>query len=460
MVKWPRKLLLCIESFISKGHSRSIKAKRNILASFIIQGCSIIISFLLLPITIDYINPSRYGIWLTLSAVVAWFSFFDIGLTQGLRNKFAIAKANGEHDKAQAYVSTAYAILGIIFTVLWVVFIFVNQFLDWTKVLNVSSSLKSEVTILAVIVFTYFCLQFTLKIVSTILVADQQPAKSALIDLVSQALAMLIIIILVRTTREGSLINLGMAFCASPIIVLLIANISLFRGKYKRYKPTFAKIKFSQAKELFNLGMVFFIIQVAGIIQFQTANIIIAQHFGTAEVTSYNIVYRYFGITNMLFTIFLNPFWSASTEAYLKNEIQWIRNGIRKYNLLNVGLIIIGFLMLVFSDSVYNLWLGKGKVNIPFSLSLWAFVYFNVTIFGGKYVSFLNGISALRIQLWACIVSPFFYIATALILIKYFHFGVFALFIASVVANFNSYLLAPLQYYKIIVKGKRGLWIR
>jgi O-antigen/teichoic acid export membrane protein len=201
---------------------------------------------------------------------------------------------------------------------------------------------------------------------------------------------------------------------------------------------------------------------VAGIIQFQTANIIIARHFGTAEVTSYNIVFKYFGITNMLFTIFLNPFWSASTEAYLKNEIQWIRNGIRKYNLLNIGLIVMGLLMLLFSNFVYDIMLGKakGQVTIPLSLSVWALIYFNVTIFGAKYVSFLNGISALRIQVWACIFSPFLYVGVALILINYFHYGVYALFIASVIANFNSYLIAPLQYYNIIVKGKKGLWTR
>ena len=88
-------------NFVNKGHERSIKAKKNILASFIIKGLSIAISLVLVPLTINYINPSRYGIWLTISSIVAWFSFFDIGLTQGLRNKFAEAKAKGEDNLAQ-----------------------------------------------------------------------------------------------------------------------------------------------------------------------------------------------------------------------------------------------------------------------------------------------------------------------------------------------------------------------
>ena len=38
----------------------------------------------------------------------------------------------------------------------------------------------------------------------------------------------------------------------------------------------------------------------------------------------------------MMFTIFLEPFWSASTEAYFKKDIQWIKNAIKKYNYLNI----------------------------------------------------------------------------------------------------------------------------
>ena len=319
--------------------------------------------------------------------------------------------------------------------------------------------MRSEVTTLAVIVFSYFCLRFVFRIINTVLTADQKPAVSSLIDLLGQALSLIIIFVLIKTT-EGSLIKLGIALCASPLLILIIANFFFFNRQYKRFRPQFSKVDLSYAKDLLNLGVVFFVIQVAGIIQFQTANIIIARNFGTADVTSYNVVYRYFGVLNMLSAIFLTPFWSASTEAYLKNDITWIKNAMKKYNLLNLLLICAGIIMLIFSGIIYRVWLGEGKVNIPFSLSFWGFIYFNVIIFGAKYVSFLNGINALRIQFLACLVSPFLYIIVAIILIKYYHIGVYSLFIASVIANFNAYILAPMQYNKLINKKGKGIWIK
>ena len=446
-------------NFFTKGHERSIKAKKNILASLIIRGLSIAISLVLVPLTINYINPTQYGIWLTLSSIVAWFSFFDIGLTQGLRNKFAEAKAKGEDSLAQIYVSTTYGILAIIFSLVWFAFVFANQFLNWAHILNISENMRSEVATLAIIVFTYFCLQFVLRIITTLLLANQQPAKSSLIDVLGQVFSLIFIIILVKTT-EGSLIKLGFALCVSPLLVLVGANLFLFNGGLKKYRPVFSKIKFSYAKGLFNLGLIFFIIQIAGIIQYQTANIIILRNFGADEVTSYNIVFKYFGILNMIFAIFLTPFWSASTEAYLKNDIKWIKNGIKRYNQLNIVIFVIGCVMLIFSEKVYRLWLGEGNVIIGFYLSLWGFLNFALMMYAGKYVNFLNGINALRIQFFGSIISPLIYIAVAIILIKYYKMGVYALFIASIIANVNGYILSPLQYYMVVNKNKKGIWVK
>ena len=67
-----------VSNLLNKGHDRSIKAKKNIVASVFIKGTGMAVSLLLVPLTIKYINVSQYGIWLTLSSIVGWFSFFLI----------------------------------------------------------------------------------------------------------------------------------------------------------------------------------------------------------------------------------------------------------------------------------------------------------------------------------------------------------------------------------------------
>src|SRR5688500_16255025 len=101
---------------------RSLQVKKNVFTSFLAKGGSVIINLLLVPITIDYVNPTQYGIWLTLSSVIAWFGFFDIGLGNGLKNKLTEAIAKGDHLLGRKYVSTTYLVLTLISILLLIVF--------------------------------------------------------------------------------------------------------------------------------------------------------------------------------------------------------------------------------------------------------------------------------------------------------------------------------------------------
>ena len=63
---------------------------------------SVLINFLLVPLTLNYLNPTRYGIWLTLTSVINWVNVLDIGLGTGLRNKFAEALATNDDGLARS----------------------------------------------------------------------------------------------------------------------------------------------------------------------------------------------------------------------------------------------------------------------------------------------------------------------------------------------------------------------
>src|ERR1043165_1990343 len=118
-----RTVVLKLKSFFTQGHERTLKAKKNVAISFLLKGISILIGFVLIPMTINYVNPTQYGIWLTLSSIISWFSFFDIGLGNGLKNKVAQANALGDFTQARIYISTTYAILAIISSCAFVLFL-------------------------------------------------------------------------------------------------------------------------------------------------------------------------------------------------------------------------------------------------------------------------------------------------------------------------------------------------
>ena len=162
-----------IISYIHSGNERSKRAKKSIISTFAIKLISIAISLFLVPLTIKYVNSYQYGIWLTISSLVTWLSFFDIGLANGMKNRFIESHSAGDFKLAKIYVSTTYILLSCL-----IIFIWINSFVftinaDWSKIINASEITDNELMCVIMIVITYFCFRFILRIVNTLLNALQ-----------------------------------------------------------------------------------------------------------------------------------------------------------------------------------------------------------------------------------------------------------------------------------------------
>ena len=438
-------------TIFSKGHERTVRAKKNIAFSFLLKGVSIAVGFVLIPMTITYVNQDEYGIWLTLSSIISWLSFFDVGLGNGLKNKLAETNALEKHDKSSAYVSTTYAALVVIAISVFAIFLIANNFINWSKVLNAQSHNLNE---LALIVFGFFCLQFVSQIINTILTALHSPSKASLITVIGQLIILIIILILTKTTK-GSLIYLGLTLAGIPVIVQIVASIWLYNTEYKIVKPSFKAINFKYVKDLLGIGGVFFILQIGALILYQTDNIVITQLFGPQKVTVFNVAYKLFSMVIMVSNIILVPFWAAYTDAYAKNDFDWIQRSLKKTR--SIWLILSGgaFLLLIIAPFVYKVWLHN-QVQVPMSVSMAMFLY--VVGFNLMQVNcfLLNGIGKVRIQLYLYIFSIMVNIPMAIFLAKYF--GIAGVTLSNVVIFIIMGIILSIQCNKILSKKATGLW--
>ena len=439
-----------------QGHERTKRAKRNIFGGFMVRGLNIGVGLLLVPITINYLNPTNYGIWITLTSVVAWFGFFDIGFGNGLRNRFTEAVAKGEHELAKKYVSTTYAILSIIITAFLLVFYFLNLYIDWTVILNTDNNpgFAKELSYLAVVVFTSCGMTFVLNLIAVILSADQRGALSATFDLAGKSLSLLFIYILTRTS-ESSLLALGIIYSIISPIVLVLATIWFFNGRYRIYRPSINAVDFSKAKDLFSIGAKFFFIQIAGILLYQTNNMIITQLFGPAMVTPYNVSFKYFSVLMMGWMIVIGPFWSAITEAWTKKDISWIKNIMNKLMLGWGILLVIGFIMLIASDMVFKFWINK-DFTVPIWVSILTLSWVLLNTWNGIFSQFLNGVGKIKLQMWVGFSVAIINIPLAILLGK--QKGIEGILLANIIISLLAGWIYPLQYYKLINNKATGIF--
>jgi len=419
---------------------------------------TIVITFALVPLTIDYLDATRYGIWLTLSSIINFFYFFDIGLGNGLRNKFAEALAKNQKALAKKYVSTTYAILTMIIAGVIVLGFIVNPFLDWTSILNTAAELKFELNQLVLIVFIFFGLRLILKLIGVILVADQKPAINNAFGPLSNLISLGIIFIL-RETTTGSLMYLGTTLSVTPVVVLICASIYFFRKQYRDYIPSLRHIDFSYFSELTGLGVQFFIIQIATVIIFSTDNLIITQILGPEKVTPYNIAHRYFDCVTMLFSIITMPFWSAYTHAFVKEDTQWIKKIMRKLIRIWLGLMLVVVLMIAIANRFYQFWVGP-EIEIPFLLTGLMGLYVIIFSWNRTFNIFINGTGKIRLQLYISILVAVLNIPLSIFFARHLGLGSSGVILATSLCLIIGAILAPIQYYRLINKKARGIWDR
>lgn len=442
-----------IQKYITSGSERSVKAKKNIIASFFNKGIAIIISLLIVPITINYLNSEQYGIWLTLSSIVAWIAYFDIGLGHGFRNKFAEAKAKGDHILARKYVSTTYAILGIIFGALLLLILIFNPFLDWASLLKVSAPNDLLQKVVGILVFGV-SISFVLHVSTIMLSADQKPAMASIISTIGQAAALLVIYIFTLTTK-GDMKLIAFAQSWIPCLEVLLCSIYLFTHQYSEYSPSRKFVDFSLVRDIVVLGGKFFVIQISMLVIFQMINIILSRVCGPETVTIYNVTYKYFSVSLMVFNIILAPFWSAFTDAYTMNDFIWMKLIKNKLIKTWVFVVVINLGLLLVSPLFFKLWL-KDSVNIPWSVSIAMSIYISILSYSTMYMTLLNGIGKVTVQMVIYVVCAFVTVPLSFFLCKIYG-------IVGILIVFSSvYLLQSLfarRQLSLLLNGKaHGLW--
>lgn len=442
-------------ALFTKGDERMQKARREIQLLIIIKGINILTGFLLVPLTINYVTPSTYGIWLALSSIVIWVSYFDLGLPNGFRNKFAESLAKNNQLLARKYVSTTYALLAIIFAGILCVLIIVNKFADWSTILSVSSSLKNELHYTFLIICIFFSIRVVASVFTFMLMADQKPAKSAAVHTIGQVLSLIFIYILTIYT-ESNIMYLALAISGMPCItILFISFIAYCIKPYNKFAPTLRLVDFKLSKDILGIGIQFFIVTIINLLILQIINILISRELGPFAVTQYNIAFKYFSIIYMIMELIVSPFWSGYTEAFIKKDFQWMHIILCKLERLLLLSIIAIIIMLICTNYIIYIWIGD-TVTIPFSLSLSMsiFVFFQTAYC--IYSNLVNGTGKVRIQLVTFIITGLISIPS--IYYSTHYFGLAGSLLLPTISYAIIALLCKIQINKIIYKTAKGIW--
>lgn len=436
------------------GSKRTSLLKKNIAASILIKGISILSSLILVPLTLGYVNKELYGIWLTLSSIVIWINFFDIGLTLGLKNKLTEALTTHDYTRGKSLVSTTYFMMLAIFFPISIVAMLLIPFIDWPGLLNVPTMYEKDIWTVLYLLVTFMAIQMFFNVLNTVVSAYQKTAMASLFAMLGQLLSLLVIYILTHIAPP-SLVGLAFAISLSPIIILVIFSYILYKGPFKEISPSYKHIDLKQVKDLFNLGLKFFIIQIQVIVLYQSTNIIISHISGPEAVSQYNIAYKYLGISTMVYNIILTPLWPAFTDAYALKDYVWMNRIYKKMCMVYLLVLFCIIVLTALSPLIYHLWIGD-KIEIPFEITLFISFFLAINSWDALQVYMINGVGAVKLQTNVVLIGLILHIPLALFLGN--KLGVIGVILSMTCINLIYSAIFTIQINKILKNKAHGIW--
>lgn len=439
---------------IFSGDKRTALIKKNIAMSLLIKGWSCIVQFLIVPLSLNCLTKYEYGIWLTINSILIGIDAIDAGLGNGLRNRLAEAMATDDREMARKQVSTTFFMLLLIMIPLILLISAVLMLIDCNSLMNVDASLVPDMRGILIASIAIMGSTFIFKFIGNMYMGLQLPAINNMLVVLGQTVS-LAILYAISLIGKSNLMTVAVAFTAAPLVVYLMAYPVTFCGKYRFLAPSLRYFDKSSLRALFALGVKFFVIQIAGLMLFMSSNIIISHALNPAEVTPYQVAYRYFSILYMLFAIIAAPLWSATTDAYTIGDWGWIHRMMRKMNKLLVICFFLAAAMIFTAPVFYHLWVGD-KVSITTGLNILMAVYNFGLVASNCYSNILFGIGKIRLMMTLAVSEVILFIPVQFYACR--SFGTEGLLLVLIAATAITTVFNYIQFKKISTQTATGLW--
>lgn len=400
----------------------------NIFFNFLFKGFSILISFFLIPVMLNYLNTEEYGLWLLILSMTNWIYTFDIGIGNGMKNKIAEYLTIKKYKEIREIIIISYFFIFIISILLFLLISTCLKFLDLNVLLQVNFFENKKILKLLNLNIGFVCLNFTLALCNNIFIGSQKTYLSAINSVLSQLLLVLFLMILFLL-KKRSIFFLSIIYGISISISHIILTCYFFK-KNNYLIPSFNNFNISKIKKVLNIGGKIFISQVAALIIFSTDSFIITNFLGPEKVAEYNIVYKFFSIPLIIINLICTPIWSQATKEYYDKNYLWFEKILKKLNLL-FGLICFGMcFIIIIGQKIIYFWTTY-KIKPSFSLIIITAIAILLTCYSSIYSTILFGINEINILMYLSIFQAILNIILSCIFVKCFNLGINGVILAT-----------------------------
>lgn len=381
-------------------HGRSQERYRRIalttLSGLAVRAVGTVAGLVTVPLVLSHLGKERFGLWSTITTLVAWVALFDFGIANGLVN--CIARAHGRDDREEAgrYVSTALTMLVAMALALAAVVAVLAGLVPWSALLAVRGAVDDATVRWSVVAaLATFAVGLPLSVTAQIYAGYQRAYLANIFALVGTLVG--VVALLLALGLDASMPALVVVFGSGALVT---SGLGLWYAMkigmpWLRYR--LSAVGGEALRAVMARSFPMFLFQIGALAVNETQPIILAHRCNLVVVADYAILMRVYLLTIGLIQMSTASFVPSFREAFERGEHAWVRASFGHFLRARVGLAVVGGLgLLVAGNPLLRLWLRRS--DVAFSTATWAaLAAMMVTV---TWVSAHSDLLAINDRLW------------------------------------------------------------
>ena len=379
---------------VGRNRRAALTGGTAVIARVVQAGTSLVT----IPITVHYLGNERFGLWMTISSVLAMASFADFGIGNGVLNAVADAYGKNDFDRIRRAISSGFAVLSAVGLALMGVIATTYAWVRWADVFRVTSAQARAEAGPALMVFAVcFALNVPLDLVQRAQLGLQQGFRMNLWQVCGSLAGLAGVVVGVRV--HAGLPVLVAALAGAPVFATALNSFHFFVFSRPDLMPRRQLVSREAISQIAKIGTLFFVLQLVAAISFSADNFIIARTLGVVNVPAYSIPQKMFSLISMMVAMLVTPLWPAYGEAVSRGDMGWVRRTLGRSLVAVLGMAVIASIaVLLMAHRLISWWIGP-DISPPFFLLLGLAAWTVVECCGNTLAMFMTGANIVKFQI-------------------------------------------------------------
>lgn len=346
------------------------------MASFTAKIIGIVALLITTPMTLGYLGAERFGLWMTVSSLIAMLGFADLGIGNGLLNTIAEANGRDDRDLARRAVTSSVVLLSVIGLVLVSGFAIAYPSLDWGRIYNITEQRTiTEAGAATFILIACLAISLPLLTAQRVQLGYQEGFQANLWQILGSIF--MLVGILTAVYLKAGLQWLVLAAAGGPAAAMGLNWIHQFGINRRWLFPRVDYFEWKMGRRIVSIGVLWTWFSLMAFVGTTSDNLLISHFFGAGAVGSYAVMSKL--LSGLLIAqMFSAALWPAFAEAFEREDMDWVRKTFRRTLILFSGIGIISALIMgIGSFWIIRVWVGSAMVPplwMALGFAFWSFI--------------------------------------------------------------------------------------